>query len=156
MKNLFRLIRKFLKLSWFDKILLLEVFFLTGIARAAILIFSFNKIAKITGISKSESDMEIGEENLKIAVKVGWAIHAVSKRTPWESKCLVRAITAQVILHQKKISSTMYLGVAKDENKKLTAHAWVRCGSYILTGADEMKNFVQVAKFATSVGRGKN
>ena len=30
----------------------------------------------------------------------------------------------------------MYLGVGLDENKKMIAHAWLRCGQLYVTGGD--------------------
>ena len=41
------------------------------------------------------------------------------------------------MLKRRGIPGTVYLGVMKDENRPVTlaAHAWVRCGSIILTGA---------------------
>jgi len=46
------------------------------------------------------------------------------------------------------ISSTLYIGVGKDEERKLTAHAWLRCGPFIVTGKEEMKRFTPVAFFS--------
>jgi hypothetical protein len=55
------------------------------------------------------------------------------------------------MLERRNIESTVYLGTAKDENGKLIAHAWLRSGSFILTGSEEMSRFVVVSKFAKQV-----
>lgn len=149
---LFKKIIKLLKLPWRDKLLLLEALVLTGIIRFAILFIPFNKLARIAGKYKEESSQIISDEEKAITRKISWIVFVVSNRTPWESKCLVRALTAQIMLSTRKVSSTLYLGVARDEEKKLIAHAWLRSGENIITGAHEMAGFTEVAKFANDCG----
>jgi hypothetical protein len=151
MKSLSTLIRKmrtFLNINKSDKKLLLEAFFLTGIGRGAILLISFSKIKKYLGLYKKESTFEIENEIYRIIKRVDWALKAISKHTPWESKCLVQALAAQRMLKKRKINSTLYLGVKKDKENNLLAHAWLRCGEVFVTGEQEKGGFVQVAMFS--------
>lgn len=96
-----------------------------------------------------ESPNEIKPKLLAKGAKVGWSVNKLSQVTPWESKCLVRALTAQMILRMLNIPSTLYLGLAKDDSQQLIAHAWLRCGSLTITGAREREGFTRVAQFAT-------
>ncbi len=66
---------------------------------------------------------------------------------PWRPKCLSRAITAKILLNRRGIPSTIYLGVAKDSNIKMVAHAWLRCGNIIVSGKEEMQKFTPVVFF---------
>lgn len=150
---MFKKVSKLFRLTWRDKLLFLEAFLLTGIIRFAILFLSFNKLARFSGKYKKESSKTISNEDEAITRKIGWAVSTASKCTPWESKCLVRALTAQVMLSTRKVSSTLYLGVARDKEKKLIAHAWLRSGEDIITGANEMSEFTEVARFANDGGR---
>lgn len=153
MKKLYLLVKifyKFFKISWNDKILLLETFFLTGLIRFAIFFIAFNKLAKLSGKNKEESPKYLSDINRFATKRISWAVNIISRYTPWESKCLVKAFTAQILLKQRNISSTLYLGVAKDKQNKLIAHAWLRSGKDIITGGDEMILFTEVAKFATN------
>jgi len=133
--------------------LLLEALLLTGVVRFAILFIPFNKIVKIFGRYSKESPEIVSGKEKDIAQKIVWAVLAVSKHTPWESRCLVRALTMQIMLNARNVSSTLYLGIAKDKEKKLIAHAWLRSGTNIITGGDERSSFIQVAKFANYAGR---
>ena len=158
MMNLYVLVNKvnkFLKMSCTDKDILIGAFLLTGIIRFSILFVTFSKLAKLCGKYDEESTYNLPDKQISIGNKVGYLVYSVSKYTPWESKCLVKALTAQIMLRKKKISSTVYLGVAKDENKKLIAHAWLRCGKNIITGNDERYGFTTVAKFANHIGEVK-
>jgi hypothetical protein len=155
MKILFQLIRKtkkFLGLSLRDQGLLIEVFILEGIVRFTILFLPFYKLAKLSGKYKGESPKLLNDVEKISMNKIAWAVIIVSRYTPWESKCFVKALTAQIMLKKRKISATLYLGVAKDEKNNPIAHAWLRSGADIIMGESGYKGFTQVAKFATNIG----
>ncbi len=96
----------------------------------------------------AESPLEVNYSTFMKAARVGWAVNKISQFTPWESKCLVQSISAQIVLRLIKIPYTLYLGLAKDESNKLVAHAWLRCGGLIVTGGREKERFIAVAQFA--------
>lgn len=154
MKILLQLIKrtaKFFKLSWDEQKLLVDAFFLSGIFRFAILFLSFNKLAAFAGRYKEESSKYISDIDEVTINKIGWAVLIVSKFTPWESKCFEQALTAQAMLKKRKITSTLYLGVARSKENKPVAHAWLRSGTIIVTGGFGYDSFTEVAKFASKV-----
>lgn len=138
---------KFLKLKTEYKLLLTEALLLLGFSRFILLTMEFKKIAPHLGPHMKEPSDDADVVRLSEAKKVGWAVNAMSKHTFWESKCLAQAITAKIMLNRRKIKSTLYLGVAKDENGKMIAHAWVKSCGIILTGANGMKKFTVVSIF---------
>lgn len=154
MKILLQLINKFVKFISLParlKVLIFESFVLTGITRFAVLFLSFEKLIARIAIYKEESEWEIAEKEKELSEEVKWAISVVSKRTPWESKCLVKALTALLILKKRRVRTTLYLGVSKNENNKLEAHAWLRSGNAIITGGNERFMYKEVAKFASII-----
>ena len=132
--------KTFFKISNELKIEFLKAFFYTGFYRAFILLVPFNKLRKRMGKHKEESAD-------KIASHISWVVTLISSKTPWESKCLVQALTAQRMLKSKGISTTIYLGVRKEGNE-MKAHAWLRCGEYYVTGGAIREQYTVVAKFA--------
>ena len=103
------------------------------------------RLRKHFGIEGEESSQETTMEQLRYAKMVSGYVNRSAENTLWESKCLVRALTAQRLLRRKKIDSTLYLGVGK-ENDKMIAHAWLRCGTLFVTGGDG-SGFAIVAKY---------
>jgi hypothetical protein len=97
------------------------------------------------GITGEESPADESKENYSKAMKIAYHVNRIAEHTPWESKCLVRALTAQKLLTKKKISSTLYLGVKKD-GEKMVAHAWIRTGGFYATGGTG-EGYTVVAKF---------
>lgn len=143
-----RRIKKFIKLNINIKIDLFKAFLYTAFYRICILFIPFNKLKKRMGKYKEESVNIVPDEVYEVARYISWVVNTVSKYTPWESKCLVQALTVQKMLKWRNISSTIYLGVNKDKDNKIQAHAWSRVGEMIVTGGEVKDYFTQVAKFS--------
>lgn len=124
----------------------IQAFIYEGIYRAFILFMPFNKLRKHMGRHKEESVATVDKEVYKEARHISWVVTLTASNTPWESKCLVQALTAQKMLKNKGISTTIYLGVRKEGNE-MKAHAWVRCGQYYVTGGAIREQYAVVAKF---------
>ncbi len=139
---------KFNKLSVKEKLLLTGSFFLLGIVRFSILVIPFKFITVIIGKKMADSPETLNKRAYRKALKIGWAVDTMSRYTPWESKCLVQAVTALLFLRVFGIPYTLYLGLDKDDSNALIAHAWLRCGELIITGNGGKDRFQVVAKFA--------
>lgn len=153
MLNLSQLSKKlkcFFKKSSKEKLMFIQAFILCGVFRGLILLVPFNKLKQYMGTYNKESSPEMNISQYSIAKKIAWAVNRASYITPWESKCLVQALTAQRMLKRRHIISTLYLGIAKEGNSNLVAHAWLRCGVMIVTGGQEMSNFREIAKFSNT------
>lgn len=124
---------RFLKYTKYKK-LALKALIYSGYYRIRLLYTRTNKQYRHWGIEGKESPYVESDDAYNYAMKVSQSVIRICNRTKWESKCLVRALTAQKLLKNKKISSTLYLGCGLDENGKMVAHAWLRCGGFYVTG----------------------
>ena len=101
-------------------------------------------------IDVNASDATLDE--YRFCKKVAYSVNQVCGKTKWESKCLVRALSAQRLLAEKGIDSTLYLGCKMDENKKMIAHAWIRVGKMYVTGGNGAADgYAVVDKFRARV-----
>lgn len=148
---LIRRVKKFFALSWREQRLFMEAFCLTGVVRLTILLLPFRWLAPFLGRHMCESPMKEDSVKLAAAGRIGRVVETVSRHTPWESKCLVQAIVGKIMLRQRGINNTLYLGVGKNEGN-LVAHAWLRCGETIITGGQGQERFTMVGKFADDGG----
>lgn len=103
-------------------------------------------LEKYFGERDQETPMDFTRRDYYWALRVSREVNRIADKTPWDSKCLVRALAAQRILKRRNVSTTLYLGVGKEETDKMIAHAWLRCGSYYVTGGTG-EEFAMVAKF---------
>lgn len=146
--NRFKNVLLFFKLNRRDALLFIEAYVYLGWARL-LLLFPFAKISPKLGQKASETSELHQREEAVLALKhISSAVNIMSRYTIWDSKCLVRAIAGLKMLARRRIDSTLYLGVARDETGQLIAHAWLRSGSFYVTGAEEMFRFTVVEKFA--------
>src|SRR4051794_20210862 len=97
------------------KKLLVEAYILLAWARVLKAI-PFSKVSTFLGSQMSESSFEIEPANIKRVKQISHAIHIMSKYTFWESQCLIKAIACMKMLERRRIDSTLYLGIAKDDN----------------------------------------
>lgn len=134
-----------------ERLLLLEAFALLGGARLLILAIPFRWLAVSLGKRMTESAPDLEPSALRQACMIGQAVRSAANNTPWESVCLPQAVAGQWMLKRRGINATLYLGVAKanDTSEKLSAHAWLRCGDRIITGAAGHRQFTVVASFST-------
>ena len=111
-----------------------------------------SKLKKNWGIEGKESAETEEKANYLVAAHVAQTVGRICSKTKWESKCLVRALTAQKLLADKGIDSTLYLGCMEDENKKMVAHAWIRCGeAYVTGGNGAADGYAVVEKFRAGI-----
>lgn len=127
--------------------MLAGTFCLLALVRFALLTMPFRYIATGLGDHMAKSPEEDPGKKEYIG-RISWAIEVLSSRTPWESKCLVQAITAKILLRRQLLPNTLYLGVAKDGSDKMVAHAWTRTGGRIVTGGNRLEAYTVVATFA--------
>lgn len=91
------------------------------------------------------------ETTVETPPRSAWLVHelmeSMFRHLRWKDTCLIRALTAKRILNSKGEKCTLYMGVAKEEGQSMAAHAWLRCGKLIVTGADSMAGFTVTAYF---------
>lgn len=147
--------KKLLNFFLLDKktmLLLIETYFFLAWARFLVS-RPFSKVAPSLGLQMQETPSTQIQENYAILKNVAHAIKIISNHTLWESKCLVRAIAGMKMLYRRGIESTLYLGTAKDETGEMIAHAWLRSGSFYVTGSEVMSRFTIVGKFAKRISK---
>lgn len=133
-----------------EKKLSLLCWYYSAIYRYQILNKKSKDLHKEWGEEGKESPEKDTPENYKYALKISGLVNEICSKTSWESKCLVRALTAQTLLKREKIHSTLYLGCKKDEKDKMIAHAWIRCGEFYVTGGNGSNDgYVIVDQFFT-------
>jgi hypothetical protein len=146
-------LRKFLARSGRERNLFIEAFVLLGVMRAAVLLFPFRRITSLLGLAQGESPSVTKVGMAVDPAAIGWSIEAAAARTPWESACLAQALTGMLMLSRRGIHATLYLGVARDDidPAAMTAHAWLRCGDALLTGAGGVERYAPISSFARPV-----
>jgi hypothetical protein len=138
-------------LCWAEWRLLTEAGVLLVAVRLALWVVPFRRLAGRFGKAMEVSPSTETDVQRAAVIPIGWAVQGLGERLPWMSQCLVQALAATWMLQRRRIPSTLYFGLAKDSSgqlKDLLAHAWVRSGTQVLTGARGRDGFTVVATFA--------
>lgn len=144
--HIFKRLWRFIKYNKFKRLSLL-CWIYSAWYRFSVLHIDSKRLHKKWGAEGEESPDDETLDTYRYAKKVSYCVNQICSKTAWESKCLVRALTAQKLLKRKKISTTLYLGCAEKDGK-MVAHAWLRCGRLYVTGGDGT-GYTIVDKFCT-------
>jgi hypothetical protein len=141
-------LQRFLQLSWRDRLMVVEAMAWLGIARLASIVLPFRWIAPYLGHQQRETPVMDGIGPRECRRRIAQAVGRVRRHTPWDNTCLVQAIAAKMMLQCRGVPSTLYLGVMKQGAAGFAAHAWLRSGTVILTGAPGRERFTVISTFA--------
>jgi hypothetical protein len=127
-------LKRFLRLSKREQLLLFQAaisIFLIRLSLALLSLRNVHRLAiKITWLS---------DEPLS-ADRIVWAVRSAARFVPG-STCLVQALAAHSLLIRHGYNPLLTIGVAKNENNRLGAHAWVTCKDEVLIGGHEAANY---------------
>lgn len=140
-----RLVR-FARLPLRDRGLLIEAVLSLSLAGLVLKTLAFSRIARRLGRRMAETPDSERPEVMERARRVRWAIETAARHLPWHPVCFPQAVAATLMLRRRRIASTIYFGV--DPARNLDAHAWVRVGRLIVTGAPLERRFTVVSTFA--------
>ena len=129
-----------------QKKLTVQVWWYAAVFRVKIKFVPMKWLEKTFGIQNEDTELgDIEPAVRKRLRQISYHVNRVASHTPWESLCLVRALTAQRIMKKEGLESTMYLGVMLEDGK-MEAHAWIRHKDFYVTGGDG-SGYAVVAKF---------
>ncbi len=136
--------------SWGERALLLEAALWLMTAALLVRCVPFRLWSRFLGRAGNAPTSPDGTAS-QIA-RVQWAVVTARRSLPWNSTCLMDAAAGKFLLNRRQIGSTLYLGIQKApaaDGFRMDAHAWLRCGSLILTGESGHQRFTVVGTFTT-------
>jgi hypothetical protein len=140
------LMRKFWRLPWRDRLLLLEALLCLAFAAVAVAALPFRHVARWASLPARET---VPSEAARAATieRVRWAVTACGRRVPWRALCFEQGLAAQFMLRRRGIPAILHYGAAHDEERGLAAHVWVKDGDVDVTGGEVAARFALLATF---------
>ena|SRR5687768_1447553 len=121
-------IRKFVRLSPPDRSLLIRSVLLVGAARLALWALPFNTARRLIARRARWSPVPYPTTE-----RIGWAV-SVAKRFIPKGNCLPQALAAESLLTRGGYPVQLRIGVAKTDDGRLDAHAWVESNGRLVVG----------------------
>lgn len=138
------------QLSFRDWVLHIQALPMLTCSRILILLVPFKRMASVLGqlnyVTSPEGNGVTDYDQVK---RTGTILSALSQYLPWRSLCFEQALAGMMLLRCKGISSTIYFGVYQSKNS-IEAHAWLRSGDRIVTGARGRERFTVVFTVASA------
>lgn len=127
-----RKIRNFLLLPFQKKKLLFKSLLFVWLIRLGLWILPYKLLTKwLNSLGSSVSVRELND--WKLIKEVSHTVRSCAKYVPFAS-CLTQALATKTLLRLNGQISDLRIGVDKDENGKLIAHAWIEIDSKIIIG----------------------
>jgi Transglutaminase-like superfamily len=133
-------ILSFLKLNRSDRGTLLLTYLLLTLVRLGLLLLPFERLWKglvklgqpqLSAATVLKTDVKTEAQTVRQAI---WAVNLSARFSPGGAKCLARALTTKVLLDRRQCSSNFKIGVAKNEQGQLEAHAWIEVQNQVVMG----------------------
>lgn len=138
--------RKFSDLAPKAKALFFEAVWFAIFYRIIISILPFRLWSKY--IPPSTTSLSDNYQNSSEAINLIFrAMRRSSVYLPFKEKCLIEALVMKKMLYRRQIRSTLCLGLAKDVQNDLMAHAWLIHNNEIVAGMKGAKKFTEIKRY---------
>jgi len=128
-----RKLRRFAQLTMAERVILIRVLLVVGVARATLWLLPIETVRKLV----ARATKGTAGHSLKQLI---WAVRTVSRYLPGAT-CLTQALAAQALLARSGYPSQVEIGVTKDESSRLRAHAWVVSQGEIVLGGQQIEQY---------------
>lgn len=129
--------RKVLHSIWKNKMLLMQAAFWLWVIRLGLWILPFATIRDWTiRVAK--------HTNKRKRYPMSRIVRAVSVLYVPQGTCLTKALAGYIILSHEGYSVCLQIGVAKDQNGKFVAHAWIESDGRVIIGGNVGTSFIPI------------
>lgn len=137
-------IKKFLRLSAADKVLFLQSTIVVAFSTFGLRIFPWLRLQNML-LSLARKQSHRIDSNRPALNQIKWAVSAAGHSIP-KATCLPQALTSQYLLVKNGYPAELQIGVARDKDGKLEAHAWVVSENQTVLGeVGELDRFIPLA-----------
>ena len=136
--------RKRRRLSWRDRLLLLEATFWLAVAALVIAVLPFHHLGRLAAFPLCRQAPP--QQSRLTGQRVRWSVIACARLVPWRAMCFQQGLAAQLMLRRRGIPSVLYYGAAL-EDQRLSAHVWVRDRDADVIGGEIASRYAVLTAF---------
>lgn len=114
-------VRRFASLPGLEKKLFLEALFLQISVGLVLKVLPFRRVPSLF----SNPEQPLVDHDPAFPILIRNALVRSDRYSPWKNRCLVQSLSGRCMLRRRKIASVLSLGMAKDSEGKIIAHAWL-------------------------------
>lgn len=135
--------------GWLHRLLLPPCWLLLALTSLAVRLAPFRALVPIMGTPLTEPPWIplIAPDQLRRARAIRRLLGRSVGFAFWHPRCLSQALTAAIMLRIGKVPYGLYLGMRRNTEGRLTAHAWVCAGPVVVSGGHAFENHAVVRMF---------
>ena len=132
-----------------DLLLATEALLLLAVFRLSLTVVSVRRILRtITrGPVQPVQVASPDTATLATAIRIRWAIEAVTRNSPAEFVCFPQTLTGYAMLRRRGVPATMVYGVARGQKGELLAHTWLMIGDRTVVGGEGSEAFSPIERW---------
>ena len=116
--------------------LVIEMALTMGMIRVGLKMLSLNKLKKtLDWMARSFPGQEPVDDQYR--EQVVWAATTLGRSMLADQPCLTQALAVQMYYQRMNIPAELCIGVAKENNERLLAHAWIESDGQVVIGGSE-------------------
>ncbi len=134
-----------------DLLLAAEAFVLLTVFRVCLALMPVRRIIRfitrgheVAALAESAG----GEAAVSIAIRVRWAVEAVSRNSAAKFVCFPQTLAGYTMLRMRGVASTMVYGVARSAEGELIAHTWLTVGDRVVVGGEGSGAFAPLERWS--------
>jgi len=135
MKQLYR----FLRLSWTDKVLLVQAVSLLAVVRLGLCLLPFQALRRLLARAAEGRSSSVQSHGAIQPQRVLWAVGMAGRHFPSIGTCLMQALAAHVLLGRRHYPTELHIGVTRDDKGKFLGHAWLESGGTVIIGGEALR-----------------
>jgi hypothetical protein len=113
-------------------------------AKGAVAVLPFSRIVALVFRPSGTSGRRRAARRI---AGVRWAVRKTAEWPLTRSVCLPQALAAHWMLCRRGIPSVVCFGIGRDAGSRLTSHAWLRVGEWIVIGGEAASAYVPVQEY---------
>ncbi|MBA3878815.1 lasso peptide biosynthesis B2 protein [Sphingomonas sp. CCH10-B3] len=151
--SLWRRARTLLAVGGARQRLVAEAAFALLVARIALLVVPFPRLAARWGVLLPVGDPGLTPPEaldaaaVETAQAIGWAVTATASVMPFKAVCMQQAVAARAMLARRGVASVLHYGAGRDDKGALVAHAWLDAAGVKVTGYPIAAGIAEIGAF---------
>jgi hypothetical protein len=129
-----RCLRRFLTLSAAERRLIVKAFLLLALIKVGLKTLPFRTVCRGLDLA---SRARVPVHDRLSPTQIAWAVTATGRHLLGARPCLTQALAVRLLLIRRGHPADLQLGVVRNDDGPVHAHAWVESGGSIVVGGPE-------------------
>jgi Transglutaminase-like superfamily len=147
-------LRKFLRLSTAERLLLIKTALLLEAIKLGMWLLPFRTLRRLLTRMAEAAPVRLRHADHPSDDRIAWAVETASRHTSRLKTCLTQALAAQVLLARRGHPALLHIGVVKGEREQFQAHAWVESEGKVVIGGLELGRYTTLAVLEVAESKG--